>query len=173
MTAEAILAVASAPRQHRTDVAVETRSYVSCLRWGPIPRGIPQLDAKEVVRMRSWEYLVVNAIIEHLGNLDVWRPQYVNGVKQPNSSSPVYQQMNEWGDQGWELVGILPTDNRHLRLIFKRRKTLSRDTPVRMPAAPPVPVGRVGPGSIQSGQRLPENRSEAAPRTDEAVDLAR
>jgi len=72
-----------------------------------------------------WEYMTVVVVVQYggAGEADLWRARYINGVEVDNwkASPPVYQLMNQWGAEGWELVNITPVPTGNLfRMIFKR-----------------------------------------------------
>lgn len=72
-----------------------------------------------------WEYMTVIVAVQYGGaaEADLWRARFINGQEVENwkASPPVTQLMNQWGADGWELIGITPVPSGNLyRMIFKR-----------------------------------------------------
>lgn len=70
---------------------------------------------------QRWEYLVVRIdlaggdrpIVRWIGDKEV-----ENWKQQP----PIWQQLNTYGEEGWELIGFELFGSRHTSMVFKRPK---------------------------------------------------
>jgi hypothetical protein len=62
--------------------------------------------------MQKWEYMTLEF------TLGVW---YVNGQKRPELRRPTIELLNQFGQEGWEMVGFTSEDAAHYhKYIFKR-----------------------------------------------------
>lgn len=69
--------------------------------------------------MNHWEYLVVRI---DLAGGDRPLVRWVNGQEVENwkQSPPIWDRLNEYGAEGWELIGFELFGTRHTSMVLKR-----------------------------------------------------
>lgn len=71
--------------------------------------------------MQRWEYMVV-ALDLLRGDQPTVR--WINGKEVENwkQGAPVWERLNSFGDDGWDLIGFELFGTRHTSMVFKRPK---------------------------------------------------
>jgi len=77
--------------------------------------------------MQQWEYMFIEIAFTEQESTDYWKVKHVNGreVQDWKKKVPAHSYVDSLGQQGWELVGVVPRNtNSHNNpiLIFKRPK---------------------------------------------------
>lgn len=69
----------------------------------------------------QWEYLVLRVDLV-LGERPLIRWIGSTEVENGKQSAPIWDRLNEYGDQGWERIGFEPFGTRHTSVVLKRPK---------------------------------------------------